>query len=96
MPGCPVEYVIYTTTGGVRTAIDAEKQRVISFTSTELVAASTPWDQQSATLTTFEAEVRVQSSEVSTFDLQVWNVNVVMASTLSTSAAKEASADFQL
>ena len=65
VPGCPVSYGL---TDEFRTAIDSVKQTVISFTSTETIDTNTPWSQQSANFATFEAEVKVQSSEVSTLD----------------------------
>ena len=62
---------------------------MISYISTETIPVDTPWFMQYTTFDPFDAVVRVQNTDIDTYDLQQWAVNVVMASTQSTHANRE-------
>ena len=42
--GCPVDYNIYITRDGAREPLTMFEQAVISYTATELIDVTVPWD----------------------------------------------------
>ena len=69
--GCPVDYTIHTTNQEteVRTAIGAFESDVISYVSTEVIPVNIPWADTYTTYDPFDAVVRVQNSDIETYDL---------------------------
>ena len=79
-PGCPIKYTIYRKILGVR--IEAT-----SFETDVLYSFITSTDP---------IELKAKSSDIDTYDLQEWDLNIVAESETSTHENKEASIDFRL